>query len=398
VVKQIFQLAADGLGHKRILGTLTREGVPAFGEVVLREGRSRSQYSGRWNLPYLDSILNDRRAVGEYQPRKIDGTPDGPPLVGYLPAAVSEELFLLARAGQERRRNNNPQARQRQGKYVNVFKALLRHAREGEGVVLHNRGTRERPELVLANKSGVVGRGACYTFPYRLFEDAVLSWLPEITPSDVLPHQGDEQSKADALRARLAAVRQNLAQVQAELKAGFSKALATVLREQEVEEERIALELQEELARSTRPAARAFEDVPGLVALLKTAEDPDTIRLRLRTRLRRAIADMRVLFVPRGAYRLAMIQVVFDGGAQRTYFIAYLPPGNRRTGRWWHGSWDALEGVWEGVVTDEAGNVTGTATADAWDLRQPDDVVWAEKFLQTCRLPPADAKGWRPLP
>src|SRR5262249_35448551 len=151
----------------RIVTTLHREGVRPFGEVVVREGRSRSQFSGKWTRPYVALILNDRRAVGEFQPRLLDGSPDGPPLAGYFPAVITEDEFLLTRASQEGRWHLKDSLGRRlvprQGKYTNVFKGMLRHARDGEGWFLHNKGKADKPELVLVNTKGGCGRSKCYT-------------------------------------------------------------------------------------------------------------------------------------------------------------------------------------------------------------------------------------------
>src|SRR5262249_39911819 len=155
---------------------------------------------------------------------KMDGTADGPPLAGYYPAAVTEEEFQLARAGQERRLARDKAGRPlgtRQGKYVNVFKGILKHARDGEGFVLHNKGTANEPELSLINATGEGGRDRCYTFPYPVFEEAVLGLLREVDPRDVLPREKETPSRAEVLRAQLGNVRSDLVGLQEELKAGF---------------------------------------------------------------------------------------------------------------------------------------------------------------------------------
>src|SRR5262249_42421010 len=153
----------------------------------------------------------------------------------------------------------------RQAKYANVFKGLLVHARDGEGFVLHNKGTAADPELILVNATGDGARGKCYTFPYPVFEEAVLGLLREVDPKEVLPKGGaDGASKASVLRAKLANVRQDIAQLQADLKGGYSKALAAVLRENEAKEEQLAEELQDELAKAARPLARAWDELPSL--------------------------------------------------------------------------------------------------------------------------------------
>jgi DNA invertase Pin-like site-specific DNA recombinase len=339
VVKRIFRMAGEGMGLKRILAALSRDKVRPFGEVVVREGRSRSQFSGKWTRAYVRLILNDRRAVGEYQPKSGDGrSADGAPLPGYFPAAVTEEEFLLARAGQEGRRSpdkNGEWRRPRQGTHVNVFKGLLTQALDGEGFVIHNQGTRKAPRLILVNAAAVEGRGPYTTFPYPVFEEGVLKLLSEVDPRDVLPSERQARSRADVLRAKLANHRSDVARLKADLKGGYSKALADVLRDAEAAEEETGRELQEELARSVRPAAKAWGELPDLAEMVKKADDPEAVRLRLRPVLRRVVEDIRVLIVRRASWQLCAAQVFFEGGARRDYLIAHQSAGFRRPGGWW---------------------------------------------------------------
>lgn len=372
VVKEIFRLAGAGYGHTRIVGALSRKpsegGFPPFGEVRVSENRSRSQFSGKWTKPYVALILNDRRAVGEFQPYKSDGTADGPPIAGYFPPAVTEEEFLLARAGQGERlgrdsRNRVLVARQG-GQHVNVFRGLLVHARDGEGWALHNKGKRDRPEMVLLNASGVHGRGRCYTFPYPVFEEAILGRLKEVNPSDVLPGRAEQTSRADILRAQLAVVRQDLAGLKQDLSQRYSKALADVLREREAREEDVAQQLQDELAKVARPAERAWGELPSLVDMIR--EGGDEARLRLRPVLRRVVSEARVLIVPRGSYRFCAVQVFFAGSdRRRSYVIQHQTAGNGRKG-----GWEVAEAAW-------------AAKTGELDLRKPAHAARLVKFLET---------------
>jgi DNA invertase Pin-like site-specific DNA recombinase len=337
-VRRIFTLAAEGKGLARIVGTLTAEGVPPFGKVVINSDRVRSQFSGKWQKPYVYLILNDRRAVGELQPWKSDGTPDGPPLKCY-PAAVTEDEFALARAGQDQRLEGKDslgrRRASRQSRYVNLFKGMLRHARDGEGFLLHNKGKRGRPELLLLNATGNAGRSKCYTFPYFVFEEAILRELREVDPAEVLPRQMVTPDKIEVLRAKLQNVRADLARIQEDLKEGYSKGLAALLRQQEAQEAQIATELQDELARTSKPADRAWKELPSLVDLIKKADDLNDVRLKLRPILRRVIEEMVVLIVPKGSFRFCAVQVCFHGGASRHYGILHQTAGFRRAGGWW---------------------------------------------------------------
>jgi DNA invertase Pin-like site-specific DNA recombinase len=332
-IRRVFRLAADGLGHTRIVGALQKEKVAPFGERVVRAERVRSQFSGRWTKPYVALLLRDRRVLGELQPMKGD-KPDGPPLVGYYPAAVTEEEFTLARAAQEQRLNHDNLGRRvgpRQGKYVNVFKGVLTHARDGEGFLLHNKGTRAKPELVLIDAGGNEGRAArCYTFPYFVFERSVLGLLKELDPRPLLPAPSAGPSRAEVLRATLANQRADLARIKADLKAKYSRALVEVLRSAEEDEERTANELQDELARTAKPLERAWGELPSLIDLIDAAADPDAARLKVRAALRPLVAAASVLIVPRGAWRIVAVQFNFAGGGRREWVIAHRAAANRR--------------------------------------------------------------------
>jgi hypothetical protein len=84
--------------------------------------------SGDWSGKYIGLLLRDRRAVGEYQPRrKRDRRPDGPAIPGYFPKAVNEAQWLAAwEKTQERYRVQG-----RVMKKLNVFARLLYNAADG---------------------------------------------------------------------------------------------------------------------------------------------------------------------------------------------------------------------------------------------------------------------------
>jgi DNA invertase Pin-like site-specific DNA recombinase len=328
VVKRIYRMAAEGLGLKRTVAALAKPlkdgGAVPFG------------CSGRWRKGYVSVILNDRRAVGELQ-LMTGGKPDGPPLKNYYPPCVSEEEFDLARAGLEQRTGKDRLGRAEgphQAKYANVFKGLIIHARDGSGMTIHNRDTKVKPHLVLVNVAGEQGQGRWWTFPYPAFEEGVLGLLKEVDPADVLPGAQEGPTRADVVRARLVNVRTDLAAIKDDLHRRYSRHLAEVLRDKEAEEERLAGELQDELAKAARPSDRAWQELPGLLEQVK--EGGDEARLRLAPVLRRVIREMRVLIVRRASWALAAVQVFFaDSDQRRDYLIVARPAVNGRKGRWW---------------------------------------------------------------
>ena len=109
VVKRIYGLAAAGHGVTSILRKLTADKVPAFGDGVVRQGRKRAARTAVWSRPYVYSILKDRRAVGEFQPRLRNGNPDGDPLPGTTPGSHGRRVGGRTRGrGPASYRRGNP--------------------------------------------------------------------------------------------------------------------------------------------------------------------------------------------------------------------------------------------------------------------------------------------------
>src|SRR5262249_32853095 len=151
-----------------------------------------------------------------------------------FPAVVTAEEWALARAGQEQRQGRDRRGRvlaRSERKHVNLFRGLLTHAPDGEGFFFQPGTTAKKVRhAVLRSKAGSDSRGKEVTFPYLVFEEAVLSLLAEVDPKEVL-RQDKAPSRAEVIRAQLANVRSDIASIQADLKAGYSKALTAVLRD-----------------------------------------------------------------------------------------------------------------------------------------------------------------------
>jgi DNA invertase Pin-like site-specific DNA recombinase len=363
-LRKMFQWCADGLSVKRIIRKLTQEEVPPFGEKIVREGRSRSQFAGVWTKPYVSNLLRDRRVLGELQLLK-GGKPDGAPLVGYYPAAVEPDLFALARAAQEKRDTMKPHRGTRESRYVNLFKGLLTHARDGEGIRLENKGTSKEPALLLVNATVIEGRGdEFYSIPYYGFEECVLRLLREVDPASVIPDTDKAPSSATVLRAELKNCRDDIAKYKEELRAGFSKTLVELLREAEEREVKLADDLQDELARTAKPLAKSWDELPSLIDYIKDSPDPDAARLKLRGALRAVVENGVLLIVKKGSRRYAVLQMSFTGGARRDWLVSYRPACHHR-----EASWEALSFASAGLPTIS--------------LTKPRDVEKIEKLLRS---------------
>jgi DNA invertase Pin-like site-specific DNA recombinase len=364
-VKLIYALAAAGYGCVAIVRKLISDGVKPFGEKVVRPGKKRGVYGGKWIRQYVANILGDRRAVGEYQPtRGEDRQPDGPPVPGYYPAAVSEREYALARAGAISRRTGGPS---RQGKHVNLFPGMVKDARDGEPFDAVTRAHGRKSQRALANRAGRDGRGPYTSFPLVTFEREILGKLREIDPAEIIGNGKDRPDEVAVLTAEKENAEAKLAKVEAELLAGPSTTLAKVARQLEGQLNDLTSRLKSAQAAAAHPLEYDWGEFGGLAEALESAADPIDARLRLRAVLHRLVDEITLLVVPRGRARLAAVQVWFTGDGHRDYLILHRPPVNN--GKVW------VEGG------SRSWSLADVATLGPLDLRQPADVKKLEAAL-----------------
>lgn len=326
-VREVFRLAACGYGVPAIMRKLTEAGVTPIGR------------SGRWTRPYVGLLLRDRRTVGEYQPMK-GKEKDGEVVRGFYPPVVSEDEWLLARAGVAQRKRYR--GRNGHSDRVNVFAGILNHARDGDTYMMTQRLSRSggktlRQYSVLVNVQGDDGRARAYSIPYDPFEEAVLSLLREIDPHEIL--NGDQgPDETVSLAGQLAGVEAELADASAFMDAnGFSLTIGKRVAALEERKRELAAELAEARHRAAHPLSESWGEAQTLAAALKGAADPHDARLRLRAALRRIVESIWILVVPRGRDRLCAVQVWFaEGkGRHRDYLVMHRAAGNRRPESWW---------------------------------------------------------------
>jgi DNA invertase Pin-like site-specific DNA recombinase len=345
-VRRIYELSGRGYGDSRIVRTLIAEGLPAFKKA--------------WNRQYVADILSDKRVTGELK------VVEGDPLAGYYPRVIDDGLFQLAanaRLGRRKRRKDGTEVLTRDRKNVNVFRGMLVNAKDGDGFSLQKKSTRAGGRLSLVTSSGERGRGPFTSFPYLVFEEAVLKLLREIDPANVL---GAERGPTPVmvLEAKLANIRADLAQIRASVKERYSRTLDEAAREMEGAEDDVKKQLDEEKAKAALPAEAAWKQLPTLMGLI--GKDGDEARLQIRPVLRRMIDQILVLIVRRRSWLLCAAQIYFNQDGHRDYLLTYQAAGRGRSGGWRAHSFQS----------DVAG----------LDLRNPRHVARLEKFLASADL------------
>lgn len=354
-IRRVFSLSAAGYGTALIVKTLTSEGVPPIGD------------GGHWSRSYVGLLLNDRRALGELQPRRRDGSADGAVLTNYFPAVVTEADWLAARGGASQRRQKG---RGRIGEHVNLFAGLIVSALDpADTYYAATRTDGGKHTRVLINTKAAEGRAECRSFPLEAFERAVLSRVREIDPREVLGTDG-KPDEVLVLSGQRAAVEGQLAAVEAELLAGGDcVTLGKVARALEQRKREIGERLRDAQQKAASPLSGAWGECRGLLEALDAAADQRDARLRLRSALRRIINRVVLLVVPRGRVRLAAVQLHFAGGdAVRLYVILHRPAyanGRKR-----------VEAPPPVVISPD-----GPVNLPALDLRRPDHAASLEALL-----------------
>jgi DNA invertase Pin-like site-specific DNA recombinase len=358
-VRQIFRWAIDGYGLGVITKKLNAEKVP----TISNWARGRPY----WPRSYVAKILSNRAVIGEYQPftgRGRKRRPDGDPIPGYYPAIVSEQDWHAARGSLANRRSHAG----RIGKAgINLFAGLLHDARDGGTFVRVNKG-QKASGVSLAPYRAVQGVGKYFAFPFGIFESAVLSCLHEINPRDILPKKDRSGEQVLALSGQYEEVLGEIEKVKARLQAKYSDAVADVLDRHEERKRALAEQLAEAKQEASSPAMEAWGQAKSLIETLDKAPDPDEARTRLRAAIRRIVDSIWMLVVPRGAARLAAVQIWFaDGKHHRDYFILHRKANGgaveSRPAQWW------------------ARSLADVVKPGALDLRKRADAARLEKLL-----------------
>jgi DNA invertase Pin-like site-specific DNA recombinase len=402
-VRRIFEMAAGGYGMKRIVDTLTREKVPTPG---------RSQ---KWNRAYVRNILNDRRALGEHQPRHPDGSTDGPVIKGFYPAIVDEDLFLQARAdaaqrlpkrcppGTQSARSRKPrkpvaqadghadQDQPERERHINLFAGLLRHAVDGDTFTQLQRDDTRREDKdangrprrcnskhwVLRNIAALEGAAKAVSFHYQAFERGILAMLAEVDPAELLPADTSGLELAH-LSAELQRLDGSIAELVRELEQGGPvAALANLLRKREAEKAHVVARLDKLRQEAATPLGTAWQEAHSLLDVLDKAQDQEAARLRLRSLLRRITERIDLLIIPRGKMRFAFALVHFVGGRRPRFYLivhrgAIVMPCYRKPAM-----------LWAVSVVPKGANP---------DLSHPEEQAFCERFAAAWEEP-ADVLG-----
>jgi DNA invertase Pin-like site-specific DNA recombinase len=325
MVRRVFALALEGRGAKKVAEVMNRECPDGL------TGRG-------WEPGYVCFLLRSRSVIGEYQPHqgtcakkggiKATRKPVGDPIKGYFPALVSEADFYRAQDALDKRRRSGGRTKGS----PNLFNGLLVNALDGWPMVLNSSHGRK----VLLSAGAVRRMPGCAfrTVDHHRFERAILSRLAELKPADVINRPGKEADQVSVWSGKLVTINRNLAAMQqqaalAEDASAFTPIIIDLARQRK----EAAAELEKAKAASASREGDVLGETQSLLRLLEDCQgaECDELRRKIRAALRRLVAEMRCLIVPRERTRLIAVQLFFARGDKRRDYLILMTPGTKHT-------------------------------------------------------------------
>jgi DNA invertase Pin-like site-specific DNA recombinase len=342
IVREIFRLAATGLGKRMIARILNERGIPPF------RGKT-------WGHSYIGKLLHSRTPLGEFRPCK-NGKPDGDVRPNFFPSIVDPALYQKAREALVSRRTIADDGtvtgkyQGRTGKINNLFTGLVWDCTNRDAPVTmyyENRGKRSKPRLAVEKTNS----DRPNAFDYALFEGWFLTFLDQIDWTTVLGETDSEGLRhAEEAVARLALdIERGEQQVQKLtdlLLDTPSKALKDRLlkTEAQIEKNKADKETAEKHLEQLRRKHHDLLDKSVIYGKLAESHDLTT-RARLREEIRRKVDRINFAFHQAGMQRndTTLVAVRFVNGAVKV--LLFLANGVVMAGSYDNPtSWVTLKG------------------------------------------------------
>lgn len=211
VVKQIFQMALDGLGYVSIAKRLNLVQQPTFD--------AGGKKSNGWYTSYVVRILKNPAVFGQFTPHiYVDGkrVPQEP-IDHYFPEIISQQDYYAVQAAITSRRGKGGEV----GSRVNIFANILKCGECGNSAIRINKSGKQASVdkyykwVAVACNSGRRGVTPCGHHPWKLdvLEKAILDELSELDIDSILDNKSKDQSLA-ILKQNIQSLSEQIATIQ----------------------------------------------------------------------------------------------------------------------------------------------------------------------------------------
>ena len=211
VVKQVFQMALDGLGYVSIAKRLNLVRQPTFD--------AGGKTSNGWHSSYVVRILKNPAVFGQFTPHiYVDGkrVPQEP-IDHYFPEIISQQDYYAVQAAITSRRGKGGEV----GSRVNIFANILKCGKCGNSAIRLNKSGKQASVdkyykwVAVVCNSGRRGVTTCGHHPWKLdlLEKEILDELSELDIDSILDNKSKDQSLA-ILRQNIQSLSEQIATIQ----------------------------------------------------------------------------------------------------------------------------------------------------------------------------------------
>jgi hypothetical protein len=217
---------------------------------------------------------------------------------------------------------------------ANLFSGIVRDARDGEVMHMQRYPARNgRVRKALASAGAMRGSITYALIPYAVLERAVLRYVYELDPGELLGGGKADRDRLDALKGREDDLLNNITRTDAEvMRLGMNESFSRFLSAWHGELKAVRSELEGLTRVLSADRGAALDDAKARIDLLRKVagegEDRAELRRGLKARLREVIKEVWVLcYRVSPSVRAAEVQVVLDGGKVRTVPVAWTTGG-----------------------------------------------------------------------
>lgn len=318
VVKRMFQLANDGVSTDTMERRFNAEGVPPI---------STRKDSRNWWKSTILTTLRNRAVLGEFQPCS-GGKPVGTPIKGYYgKPIIPEELFYSVQSVLDSHKG----LRGRKGNEVTNLFAGRVYAEDGFKITIVAKST-DHPARIVSSGARRGIKGSKYaSFPYLVFERAMLLMLAEVKAKEILEKR-DDANELEGEEAAIANLDERIEKIKARI--ATDPNLDTLLdMVSTLQGERKQRAANFERLKATTHADSNREQLAGIRQLLDkmdntTGTERSELRGQLRTKLRFLIERIdTAVEVREDRKRACNVAVKFRGNGLQRFSVVYWPGG-----------------------------------------------------------------------
>lgn len=296
IVREVYEMAARGVGQNSIAADLNRRGIPTWGDSTRRA-------AAYWHRSYIVKMLSSDTVIGTFTPHTIaheDGKKvriPSEPVPGYYPAVVDLDTYYAAQARRLRADDGTGGFR---GRSVirSILAGLARCPLCGTTMTRKTQSARQLHATLVCRRARIGAGCSCRGVRLAPIEDAFLAEAAQ-TLYDVGAGYADTATDPtlELLRDRRRELEQARDNLIAELEQGrASKAISQRIAQLEDELEEIGRELEERLSDIDRRSAafarsrleQAVSDMRQLArtrAVLASSETPEDKQVAAAERL-----------------------------------------------------------------------------------------------------------------